>query len=161
MRAIDLVKPTLDGVTRLAALISLLMLAAMVGTYLFEVLARYAFNQPRQWPSNVAPGMFCASIFLALPEVARRGEHIAIDLIPHALPPRGRRIAGRVLMLVSAIVCVVVGYVCAVEVSKQIAQGITTFGSLPYPKWWVSILLPIGFGLTALQFLATALRAVD
>jgi C4-dicarboxylate transporter DctQ subunit len=156
-RIAGVLRKVLDRATEVALFISMILLALLVITYLFEVVSRYFFNAPKQWPSNLEPALFCAGVFLALPAVTRSHEHISIDLIPSQLPRRMQRRLNIALMYIAAFVCAVMTYVTGTEVANQIAKGVSTFGSLPYPKWWVSVFIPIGFSMTALQFLFLAL----
>jgi len=153
-------RKTLDWATEVALILSMLLLAMLVATFLYEVASRYFFNQPQQWPSNLEPALFCTSMFLALPAVTRCGEHISIDILPGALPPVWQRRAKVMLLLFAALVCLTATYVCGSEVAKQFIAKTSTYGSLPYPKWWVSISIPTGFGLTAIQFVYSAFDVV-
>ena len=139
----------------------MILLVALVFTYALDVFTRYALNAPKQWPSNAVPAFFCVAIFLTLPELARRGEHITIDLLPEMMPPRAQRVFLRILLGLAVFVCLIVAYITATEVAKQIARGTTTQGSLPYPKWWISFSIPYGFTLAALNFLSITVCGSD
>ena len=158
MRFLSVAFQALDSLTRAGAGVSIVLLVALVFAYTFDVATRYLLGAPVQWPSNIAPGLFCASIFLSMPEVARKQEHIAIDLLPNSVPDAARACFNQALLILGALTCACTAYIGAVEVVKQVLAGTTTQGSIPYPKWWVSIFIPYGLGLTALQFLSAAAR---
>lgn len=161
MRPIKLARTGLKALTKAGAAVAMALLVALVFTYSFDVFTRYVLNAPQQWPSNAVAAFFCVAIFLALPEVARRGEHITIDLVPEKIPLSVRGAFLRLLLGLAVIVCLVVAYICATEVAKQVARGTTTQGSLPFPKWWISASIPYGFALTALNFLSVAILPAD
>lgn len=156
MRLLKFTRAGLDALTRAGAAVAIGLLVALVFTYTFDVFTRYVLNAPQQWPSNAVPAFFCVAIFLALPEVARRGEHITIDLVPEMIPMHARGVFLRLLSGLAVVVCLVIAYISATEVAKQIARDTTTQGSLPFPKWWISASIPYGFALTALNFLSGA-----
>ena len=161
MRLIKLTRRGFEALTRAGAAVAVVLLVALVFAYSFDVFTRYVLSAPQQWPSNAVPAFFCVAIFLALPEVARRGEHITIDLVPEMIPPPERGVFLRLLLGLAGIVCLVVAYICATEVAKQIARDTGTQGSLPFPKWWISAFIPYGFALTALNFLSVAILPTD
>ena len=66
-------------------ILSALLLAAIVGLFVMEIFMRYAMNAPTKWSNDVISFIMPAMIFLALPEVTRRKQHIAITFLVEAL----------------------------------------------------------------------------
>ena len=62
-------------------ILSALLLAGIVGLFVMEIFMRYAMNSPTKWSNDVISFMMPAMIFLALPEVTRRNQHIAITFL--------------------------------------------------------------------------------
>jgi len=44
---------TLDGLTRLGAIVAAISLAIIVASYAYEVVARYAFDAPTWWSAEL------------------------------------------------------------------------------------------------------------
>jgi TRAP-type C4-dicarboxylate transport system permease small subunit len=95
----------------------------------------------------------CAAIFLSVPEQARRGAHISVNLISDRLgPDRARRLRLFVSLLAAA-ACCIAAWITGTETWRQYQQDITTLTSFPIPKWWVSIFIPYGLLSSAIYFL--------
>lgn len=150
--------------TRLLATVSLAAsvaaaacLAVLVIGMNVEVAMRYFFRMPVALVSSIAPGLLCASILLALPEVTQRGRHIAMTLIIERSSPRVAATIARVLLAVGAVLCLAVGWITAMETARSFGQGIMTIGTYPLPKWLILSVIPFSFTLMAVQF---ALQAI-
>ena len=65
-----------------------LLLAAMVGFTLYNVIMRYVFNNPPVWGDLLTVLSNIWLMFIALSLTARDNEHIALNLIYEKLPNR-------------------------------------------------------------------------
>ena len=63
------------------------MVVMSVATFA-NVLARYFFNSPIQWAEELARYSFIWVVFMGAVVCTKRKRHIAIDILPHALPGR-------------------------------------------------------------------------
>lgn len=131
-------------------------LALTVMLYLFEVCARYVFNAPTTWTSELVQYCLSAVIFLALPDITRRQAHILIDLIPQALSARGASILSHVNSFVAGIACASAGLIVAFETHKQFEQGLLTNAAHPIPRWWITAIIAVGLLSAALHFIRNA-----
>jgi TRAP-type C4-dicarboxylate transport system permease small subunit len=61
--------------------------------------------------------------------------------------------------MAGALTCAAMGWFAFAETSRQIARGVLTMAAHPFPKWWISVWIAIGFALTTLEFLRLALGA--
>src|SRR6516165_1547688 len=69
-----------DKLSRTGFILAACILALISVAYCYEVISRYFFNAPTIWASPLVSYALCLTIFLALPDLARRGLQISIDL---------------------------------------------------------------------------------
>lgn len=75
------------GCRVLATLLLALMCVLVVG----QVIGRNLFNTGMPWADELARFSGVAIVFLCVPLLALRGQHVAVDLVPMMLPLRARR----------------------------------------------------------------------
>jgi TRAP-type C4-dicarboxylate transport system permease small subunit len=143
------------------AILSALLLAGIVTLFVMEIFMRYAMNAPTKWSNDVISFIMPAMIFLALPEVTRRNQHIAITFLVEAMGDDVAVKWGRVLALVSANVAALAAWIVASSALKQFSTGILTNTVIQVPKWALLSPIAFSFGVVALIFLTTALIGRD
>ncbi len=143
------------------AFLSALLLAGIVGLFVMEIFMRYAMNAPTKWSNDVISFIMPAMIFLALPEVTRRNQHIAITFLVEAVGDDVAVKWGRVLALASAVVAALAAWIVASSALKQFSTGILTNTVIQVPKWALLSPIAFSFGVVALIFLTTALIGRD
>ncbi len=153
---LSLIVVQLDRITRLSWYLSGLALSFVLLSYVYEVVARYLFNAPTSWSSDANEFFLAATVMLALPEVTRVRGHIVIGFFLEKMDSKKRDGILRINFTVCFVVCSLVAWICFLETCRQYVSGIETMWYDPIPKWWLSSLLPYGFGLTALQMLRAA-----
>ncbi len=82
----------------------------------------------------------------------------AITILIERMPEHRRLIAMRIILLVSFVACLVACYIAGSETLRQVKYNIMTTWVHPIPKWWISLCIPFGFLLSALQFLRLGLK---
>src|SRR5262245_1680277 len=82
------------------------LLAATVIICLIQVFCRYVLNNSLSWPEEMARWAFVWLVFVGSAMLTRRSGHIAIDLLPRALSPRGRAVHAVAVKIVVASVAV-------------------------------------------------------
>jgi TRAP-type C4-dicarboxylate transport system permease small subunit len=129
------------------------LVAVIAAAFCYEVVARYFFSAPTAWTYDIGCYLLAAVIFLAVPEMTRRGAHIQINLIADRLPPPGARVLRAAVGVLAAAACLTATWITGHETWRQYAQGVWTLSAVPIPKWWVSILIPYGMLSSGLHFL--------
>ena len=81
----------------------------MMALTFFDVIGRYLINRPLPGAAELVQYMMVTSIFLALPVVTLRNEHISISLVDAVLGARARKVQRVLVSLISA---VVLGFLC-------------------------------------------------
>lgn len=124
-----------------------------VALYVFEVVARYLFDAPTTWSGEAVQYALAVLIFCALPDVTRRSAHVAIDIVPEALPETARNILTRINALVAALATGLAAWIVAGESLRQFEKGLMTNAANPIPRWWITAFIALGLTSAALHFL--------
>ncbi|MGR3486293.1 MAG: TRAP transporter small permease [Paracoccaceae bacterium] len=146
-----------------AALFALAMAAtaAMAGLYLWEVVARYGFGAPTIWTADAVGYALAVAVFAALPEVTRRRAHVAVDILPAALPAMGRRALVRATDAAGGLAAGAAGWIATGEAWRQLERGLMTNAAVPVPRWPITATIALGLVLAALVLLRDAARGAE
>lgn len=150
----------LDRFSRVLRFIGQLVLAFMVVTICYDVLMRYLFTQPTSWSLEVNTFLLIYVAVMTAADVQREKEHISISFLAAKFPPHVQGIVGAVVALVGVAFCAILAWrgglmtYQAFEYGERVSSALGTPRALPYS------MLPIGFGVLALQFLVQAIRSV-
>jgi TRAP-type C4-dicarboxylate transport system permease small subunit len=131
---------------------------AMAGFYLWEVVARYALGAPTIWTSDAVGYALSVAIFAALPEVTRRRAHVAVDILPAALPGRGQVAITRATDAAAGLAAGAAGGIAAGEAWRQFERGLMTNAAVPVPRWPITAMIAAGLLLAAVMLLRDAGR---
>jgi TRAP-type C4-dicarboxylate transport system permease small subunit len=142
--------------TACAALAAVMLLvAALVITW--SVLYR-ALGNSTWWEIEFSVYMMVAALFLASPYCLATQGHVGVDLLSHYLPRRMARPLAVLVGLVGLAVCAYLAYAGAELTIHAFARGERTESAWAPPKWPLFLAMPVGLGLTALQYVADLLR---
>lgn len=72
--------------------IGIILLATLSTLVVVQVVGRNLFDLGMPWADELARFCGVALVFLAVPILALRGQHVAVDMVPAMLPPAGRRL---------------------------------------------------------------------
>jgi len=153
LRAIDRLS---DALAVVAAI--LLVAAAIVITY--SVIYR-ALGNSTFWEIEFSVYMMVASLFLASPYTLKSNGHVGVDLLSHYLPQRWRRTSAMVVAIVGLGVCLYLTFLGGELAWASFLRGERTESTWAPLKWPLFLMMPLGLGLTALQYLAEILRSPD
>ncbi|GHA21605.1 TRAP transporter small permease [Oceanisphaera arctica] len=141
---------------RLLNLLAGLMLLLMMLITTVDVVGRYLFNKPMVGGSELIEIMLAASIFLILPTITWRQEHVSVDLVEPWLPRWLRVTRDRLYHLFMTAACAYM----AMTVWK-LAERADRYNSvseyLAIPSAYAMYLIGISLCLTALTFLVMTL----
>ncbi len=135
----------------------LLVIAVLIN--LINVVGRYLFHMPLEWAEEIMIFLITGLVFLGIPVVAWRMQHISMDALVGLLPPRLARCLKIVLALLAIIICVYVAIV-----GLPVVQLMSQFGqvseSAHIPLAFIHALIPFGFALSALFILVRLAAAI-
>ena len=137
-----------------------LLLLAMTGLGFANVVVRYGTNRSLAATEELLTGGFVLLTVFGAAIAARRGQHLAVELITDMLPAVLRRAVIVTATLLSTILLAASVWFCWQLLANQMGTGMRSYG-LGMPLWWYSAALPFGFALVLIRFLQAALRGVD
>lgn len=124
-----------------------------------EVCARYFFNSPTQWSTEVVILLAALHYLLSGPQAYADQSHIRITVLYDRLPQAAQRVLTIVERLFVAAVCALVGYWSIVQARSALAIVERTGSNWNSPSPTIlKVVLAVGMGLMALQAVAHLIR---
>ncbi|RRD57494.1 TRAP transporter small permease [Comamonadaceae bacterium OH2545_COT-014] len=148
-------------ITRAGAVMAALVIAAMVGHILLEIVLRAAFDRSTYVLDEFVGYGVAASTFLGLGHALERGSLIRVNLLLPRVRHRKLR-QGLELLCVTACFAVfaLVWWSFCKSVTRHWARGSVSETMAQVPLWVPEGLLLLGLSIFMLQLLAYALRVV-
>lgn len=111
------------------------------------------------WEIELATYLIVATVLVGSPYCLKTRGHIGVDLVSEWLSPRGRRILARVLAVLGLAVCLYLTWT-GLELTLEAWHSNEHSGSAwNPPRWPFFAMMPLGLGLTALQYVADFVRS--
>ena len=145
-----------DVLSRAGFILAACVLAFISAAYCYEVVSRYFFNAPTIWASPLVSYALCLTIFLALPDLARRGLQVSIDLHEGWASSATLEILLRLTRLVAGIACLAAAWITGEQAWSEYSFGVRTNTFVPIPKWWLFVFIPYGLLSAGIYFLRQA-----
>lgn len=121
-----------------------------------DVFLRALSTHSLPWAFEVTEFLLVYIPLLTFPWLARRQQHIIIDVFTNWLPPRVAHVLRVVVLIVAACTCVWVAYWGTLATQTAYERDIVNAGLVAFPRWALLISIPLGFGLAAIEFLRLA-----
>lgn len=142
-----------DRLTDLGFQLGKLCLAIILVSYCYEVVARYLFNAPTWWADEAVSYSLCIGCFLMMPHVTREKGHVAVTFLLEMMPAEKARPAQWVIYLIGFLVCAAAFWINLDENIRQIVNDVHMMKVKPFPKYYISVFITFGFGMSALHYL--------
>ena len=155
--AVRKIEALIDGVGTLTLYIAL----TMIGLVATNVLLRYAFSFGSVWAQELEWHLLAALILLGMSYSLQRGDNVRVDLFYANFSPRLKflvDITSTVITLVIALIFIKLSLAYVLQ-SYNIGESSADPGGIPY-RWAIKGLIPVGFGLLALQTVGALMRRV-
>jgi TRAP-type C4-dicarboxylate transport system permease small subunit len=148
---------TVDAISVACAVAASIMLTLAVLIVTWMVIYR-AMGNSAYWEIEASIYLMVGAVFLGSPYCARTNGHVGVDLLTEFTPKSAARAIATVLAIVSLLVCVYLAVVGAQLTFHSWITGETTESYWRPAKWPLYLSMPVGLALTALQYLAEAVR---
>jgi TRAP-type C4-dicarboxylate transport system permease small subunit len=146
-----------DRVSIACAVIASVMLLAAGLVICWNVIYR-ASGASTYWEIEFSVYMMVAALFLASPFCLKTNGHVAVDLLSHYLPARASRTMSVVVMVIGLVVCAYLAYAGGLLTYEAWHRGDRSESTWAPRKWPLFLTMPVGFALTALQYVAELMR---
>lgn len=146
-----------NGTARLEAIALAAGVLLMAGNTVANVVGRIFFGSSIQSTEEINRVLIVVITFAGISYAARHGRHIRMTAFFDLLPVRPRK---GLLIFISFVTAFAMFALCWYSwgyLQTTLARG-RVMPSLQIPVWWTLIIVPIGFFLTGLQYLLTAIK---
>jgi TRAP-type C4-dicarboxylate transport system permease small subunit len=149
-----------DRLSDACAVAAAAMLVAATLIVCYMVVYRWLGNST-WWEIELATYLIVGAVLVGSPFCLKTRGHIGVDLVSEWLPARGKRVLARVLAVAGLAVCLYLAWE-GLQLTLEAWHKNEHSGSLwNPPRWPFFALMPIGLGLTALQYVADFFRSDD
>ncbi|MBK1668751.1 hypothetical protein CKO28_11995 [Rhodovibrio sodomensis] len=140
--------------SRACGVIAAVLLAAAVGAVCHLVFVRYVLNDSAIWQHEFVTFSVIGATLLGSPYVLLKRGHVNVDLLPIYLGHRGKMGLALIASTLSFGFCAVLTYYGWSFWYESWANNWRAETVWAPPLWIPYAAIPLGFGLTALQYLA-------
>jgi TRAP-type mannitol/chloroaromatic compound transport system permease small subunit len=153
--ALQRIESLIDAVGKVTLYLTLVMIA-LVAT---NVLLRYAFSFGSVWAQELEWHLLAAVILFGMSYALQRGDNVRVDLFYAGFRPRTKFVVNLVSGLLTLAIALIFIKLSLAYVAQSWSINETSAdpGGIPF-RWAVKGLIPLGFGLLALQTLGALLR---
>lgn len=142
------------------AVLAATLLAAAMLVVVWMVIYR-ATGHSTYWEIEAAIYLIAAAVLIGSPYCLKTKGHIGVEFLAHYLPPGGRAVLEVALAVLGLVVCLYLAW-RGFELTHDAWMKNETSGSAwNPPRWPFFATMPLGLGLTALQYVAELLRQAE
>jgi TRAP-type mannitol/chloroaromatic compound transport system permease small subunit len=158
-KAITAVGAGIESLIDIVGKATLWVALAMIALVAINVLLRYSFSYGSVWAQELEWHLLAGLILLGMCYALQRGDNVRVDLFYAHYSPRLKFVVDvvSVLLLLAISLYFIKLSLAYVGQSYSILEGSPDPGGIPY-RWVVKALIPLGYGLVALQSLGELLR---
>jgi TRAP-type C4-dicarboxylate transport system permease small subunit len=139
------------------ALLGCAILFAMMAIIVADVLLRNVPvpGLPRglSWSNEISELMLYVITLSVAPWLLRQGQHIRVDIVLRAIPPRAAWLLEWLGDAIGLLTCIVMAWYAAQAAWASYSAGAVNIKTLVTPEWWWLSPLPLVFALLAIEML--------
>jgi len=122
-----------------------------------NVIARFVFGEGLFFSGEINRILIILVTFAGIGYAARYGRHIRMSAVYDALPPKGRKILMITIALFTSAVMFFLCYHSFGYIETLYSRG-RILPALGFEIWWIYVWAPVGFAVTGIQYLLTAVK---
>lgn len=145
------------GVARIESVLLAVGVLAMALNTMANVFGRFVLGQSLFFSEEVNRALIILITFAGISYAARHGRHIRMSALFDAIAPPMRKVLMIVIALVTAAAMFLLTWYSFDYLVAQAGRG-RLLPALQVPVWWIIVWAPLGFFLTGLQYLLTAIK---
>ncbi|MBF8223424.1 MULTISPECIES: TRAP transporter small permease [Halomonadaceae] len=145
------------GISKAEAVILAMGVILMAINTIANVVSRFALGESLHFSEEINRILIVMITFAGIGYAARHGRHIRMSAIYDALPTGGRRWLMIIICTFTALVMFVLCYYSIGYIQTTYSRG-RVLPSLSIPVWMMFVWVPVGFAITGIQYLLTAIK---
>ncbi|MBN2808148.1 MAG: TRAP transporter small permease [Deltaproteobacteria bacterium] len=149
----NLFRVAIDGLSDAAGYFSALAILLATLAIVHQVVIRYIFNRPTIWQIEFAIYLLMAATFIGAAYGLKENSHINIELISGLLPKRAKARLDLITSMISLAFCLYLTWKGGLMWWEAYEGGWHSSSLWSVPLAYPYAILPIGMGLTCLQYL--------
>ena len=106
-----------------------------------------------EWANEISEAMLFLVTLLTAPWLLSRGQHIRVDIILRAVPPKVGWTFEWIVDALALACCAVIAWYSARAAFASFKAGSLSIKTLITPEWWLLSALPVAFALLTLEML--------
>jgi len=103
------------------------------------------------WANEISEAMLYLVTLLVAPWLLRQGQHIRVDIVLRAVPPRLGWAFEWVADAMGLACCLIISWYGTVATLKSYQSGALSIKTLVTPEWWMQAPLPAAFLLLSIE----------
>ena len=148
----------IERLALLGCMILLAMMLVIVADVALRNLAIPGLPIGLAWSTEVSELMLYLITMCVAPWLLRQGQHIRVDIVLQALPPRMAWYLEWASDVVGLACCVVIAWYGAQSALSSYASGAVNIKTLVTPEWWALAPLPLVFILLGIEMIFRMIR---
>ena len=105
------------------------------------------------WSAEISEAMLFLITLLTAPWLLRRGQHIRVDIVLRAVPPRVGWLFEWAVDLLGLGCCALIAWYSARAALASFNAGSLSIKTLVTPEWWLLTVLPVAFACLTIEML--------
>jgi len=152
---------TIDSlISRIESVMLAIGVLLMAANTIANVVGRYVFQESIFFSEELNRILIILITFAGISYAARQGRHIRMSAIYDAMPPGMRKPMMIVIALVTAVFMFGLCWYSYGYIITQAGRG-RVLPALQIPVWWTLVWVPVGFFMTGMQYLLTAIKNIQ
>jgi TRAP-type C4-dicarboxylate transport system permease small subunit len=144
-------------ISKLEAVILAMGVLLMAANTIANVIGRFVFGESIMISGEINRILIIMITFAGIGYAARHGRHIRMSAIYDALPAGGRKALMVVISLFTALIMFFLLYYSVIYILDLYSKG-RVLPATSLPVWIIYIWVPLGFLITGIQYLLTAVK---
>ncbi|MGO2241672.1 MAG: TRAP transporter small permease [Halomonas sp.] len=145
------------AISKIEAVILAVGVLLMALNTVANVIARFVFSNSIMFSGELNRILIIMITFAGVGYAARHGRHIRMSAIYDALPVGGRKVLMILISLFTSLVMFFLLYYSIVYILDLYGKG-RVLPSMGLPVWIIYLWVPMGFLITGIQYLLTAIK---
>ena len=148
----------LSALAMLGCGILMLMMLVIVADVALRNLPLPGLPRGLAWSNELSELMLYLITMCVAPWLLRQGQHIRVDIMLQALPPRAAWLLEWVGDLIGLASCLVIAAYGAQAAWSSLLSGAVNIKTLVTPEWWMLAPLPVVFVLLGIEMIFRMIR---